>query len=90
MFNGINGVEYSDALFDIGMPDKQAEIFTQTYEVTDQHTDAETGFSATLFRNKRTGKYTLATRGTELPGDTFADVFFNKKQRKSRGSGLDT
>lgn len=57
--------DYKDALLAENFSDKQAEDFTETYEVVDQRTDPISGFSGTVFRNKETGKYTLALRGTE-------------------------
>lgn len=55
-----------------GLSAKQATNFANTYDVVTQYNDtlAEggqgTGLSATVFRDKATGKLSLAIRGTEL------------------------
>ncbi len=61
---GSDDVGYRSSLELAGMSAKQAEIFSNTYEVVDQYTDPGTsGFSATLF--KKVDEYFFAIRGTE-------------------------
>ncbi|MEW5994957.1 MAG: hypothetical protein AB1744_11255, partial [Candidatus Zixiibacteriota bacterium] len=45
--------------------DQQAEWFTANYEIVTHYPNDSSGFSATLFRNKYTGEYTLSFRSTE-------------------------
>ena len=72
---GISDNLYTDKLEATGMSQTQAEIFADTYEVIDQYTDtvSGTGFSGTVFKNRVTGEYAFAIRGTEFPGDIYAD-----------------
>lgn len=51
----------------------QAADFVAEWEVISHQKNTENGFSATLFRNKNTGEYVYATRGTE-PGDPWNDL----------------
>lgn len=46
----------------------QAEYFAERYEVVKQSENLETGFSATLFKEIKTGEYHLAVRGSAEPG----------------------
>lgn len=45
--------------------DTQAEWFTSNYEIVTHYPNDSSGFSATLFRHKTTGEYTLSFRSTE-------------------------
>lgn len=45
--------------------DAQAEWFTTNYEIVTHYPNDASGFSATLFKNKTTGEYTLSFRSTE-------------------------
>lgn len=45
--------------------DQQAEWFTTHYEIVTHYPNDSSGFSATLFRNRDTGEYTLSFRSTE-------------------------
>ena len=45
----------------------QAADFVSTWEVVSHQKNTESGFSATLFKNKETGEFFYANRGTE-PG----------------------
>lgn len=47
-----------------GVTQAQAEYFTSKYKVVEQTENTETGFSATLFQNKDTLEYHLASRGS--------------------------
>ncbi len=48
----------------LGVTQTQAEYFVSKYKVVEQYSIEETGFSATLFLNKDTLEYHLATRGS--------------------------
>lgn len=51
-----------------------AAAFVSTYEVLDQFTDPVSGYSATLFRDKASGRPIWVQRGTDdLTGDLVAD-----------------
>lgn len=52
----------------------QATAFAAEWEVTDHIPDTVSGFSATLFRNRQTGAYTLAVRGSTNLTDFAADA----------------
>lgn len=52
----------------------QATEFAQHWEVVDQIPNTVTGFSATVFRNKDTGAYSLAIRGSLDRHDFIADT----------------
>ncbi|AGF79748.1 Ca2+-binding protein, RTX toxin [Desulfocapsa sulfexigens DSM 10523] len=56
-----------NSAFEGKMTAEQAEDFVNNWEVIYHQPNTDTGFSATLFRNKNTGKYHYACRGTE-PG----------------------
>jgi hypothetical protein len=64
----------------------QATAFINEWEVVDQYTangiifGDTSGFSATLFRNKTTGQYTFAIRGSQSPVDFLAADFNNRGQ----------
>jgi hypothetical protein len=45
--------------------DQQAEWFTTHYEIVTHYPNDASGFSATLFKHKTTGEYTLSFRSTE-------------------------
>lgn len=45
--------------------DAQAEWFTTNYEIVTHYPNDASGFSATLFKHKTTGEYTLSFRSTE-------------------------
>ena len=44
----------------------QARDLFRDFQVIDQHADDATGFSATLFKNRSSGEYTLSFRSTEF------------------------
>lgn len=46
--------------------DVDAQWFTEHYEIVDHRANTSSGFSATLFRSKDTGEYTLSFRSTEF------------------------
>jgi hypothetical protein len=48
-----------------GVTPAQAKYFVSKYKVVEQVENANAGFSATLFENKETPEYHLATRGTD-------------------------
>ena len=54
----------TDALKGSGFSDTQAIAFVNEWNVVDHVPDTVTGFSATIFRNRQTGAYALAIRGT--------------------------
>ena len=61
----------------------QAEQFTKDFEVVTQYRndpliDGDTGFSATLFKNRSTGGYTLSIRSTEFLDDQLRDNVSNQ------------
>ncbi|GIU06118.1 hypothetical protein TUM4261_09040 [Shewanella sp. c952] len=63
---GMKESEFIDALLRVsGVTQAQAEYFVSKYRVVEQVENADTGFSATLFENKETLEYHLATRGTD-------------------------
>ena len=75
LISGITDNKYKAALRgpnEDKMAKAQAEWFVNHYDVIDSQQSTISGFSATLFRDKATGEYTLAMRGTEFDGDTNA------------------
>ena len=62
-----------DALTNIDFSPAQATAFVTDWEVADHVPDTAMGFSATIFRNRQTGAYTLAIRGTKATSIT--DIF---------------
>jgi hypothetical protein len=70
LFAGMDIDEYIRALRnDADFSEKQATDFAATYEIVDQYSDTVTGFSATVFKHRESGKYSLAIRGTDFPLD---------------------
>ena len=59
--------------FNGGFSATQAELFVATWQVVAHQGNTDSGFSATLFKNKRTGEYVYAARGTE-PSYPFNDI----------------
>lgn len=55
----------------------QAKDLTARYEILHQYADNpdSNGFSATLFRDKQSGKLVLGFRGTEFDNDKSRDLF---------------
>ena len=51
-----------------------AEIVAGRFYVLNQYTDAATGFSGAVFRDRETGAVHFAMRGTESPMDFVADI----------------
>jgi hypothetical protein len=49
----------------------QASAFLGSYDIVDHMPNDAVGFSATLFKNKTTGEYTLALRGRKRGHSTF-------------------
>ena len=63
------------ALKDLGFSKKQAEEFTSHWEVISHQPNLNSGFSATLFKNKHSHEYVFANRGTETSfPELIADV----------------
>lgn len=56
----------------------QAEDFVDHWEVVSHQGNTENGFSATLFKNKETGKYVYACRGTE-PSQLIEDILTTRR-----------
>ena len=56
-----------------GFSATQAELFVSTWQVVAHQGNTDNGFSATLFKNKKTGEYVYAARGTE-PSYPFNDI----------------
>ena len=52
----------------------QAKVFAAQWEVIDQLPDTQSGFSATLFKNRETGEYSFAIRGSTNLADFNADA----------------
>ena len=72
------GKPSQDELIKAGMSPTQADRFARDWRVVDQHTDALSGFSATLFQEidaggNPVGEKRLAIRGTNDPIDWFVD-----------------
>jgi Ca2+-binding RTX toxin-like protein len=70
-FSGTTGTKQS--LIASGFSDAQATEFVKEWSVVDHIPDTHNGFSATIFKNNSTGKYTLAIRGSTDPVDFDAD-----------------
>lgn len=62
------------ALINAGFSDAQATAFVAEWEVIDHVPDTSSGFSATIFRNKQSGGYTLAIRGSTDMNDFTEDA----------------
>ena len=62
------------ALTDSGFSVAQATAFVAEWSVVDHIPDTSSGFSATLFQSKLTGKFTLAIRGSTQMVDFAADA----------------
>lgn len=56
-----------------GFSATQAADFVANWEVKSHQGNTSSGFSATLFKNKKTGEYVYATRGTE-PDNPLGDI----------------
>lgn len=56
--------DVKNALVTAGFSQTQAEEFIKHWEVIDHQPDTNSGFSATLFKNKQTDDYVFANRGT--------------------------
>jgi Ca2+-binding RTX toxin-like protein len=72
LYAGMRQEDYIAALVDKGMSTKQAEEFSAAYDVVTQSPETGvfgTGFSATVFKNKASGKFSIAVRGSELAAD---------------------
>jgi pimeloyl-ACP methyl ester carboxylesterase len=67
-----------EGLKEAGMTQTQAEHFADEWSVIDQLADTSSGFSATIFKNNTTGKYTLAIRGSTL--DQYGQDFLRDYQ----------
>ncbi|WP_037588310.1 hypothetical protein [Stenoxybacter acetivorans] len=63
--------DYKGALTDKKMAERQANSFVDAWKVIDQYTDVS-GVSATVFESTQ-GTRHLAIRGSESPGDYYAD-----------------
>ena len=47
-----------------GLSETQAESFSKNWEVISHQPDTDSRFSATLFKNRKTGEYVFSNRGT--------------------------
>jgi hypothetical protein len=63
-----------DADHEMTFSDAQTTAFVAEWEVADHIPDTASGFSATIFRNRRTGAYSLAIRGSLEVVDFAADA----------------
>lgn len=72
LITSIPGV--TTALRDEDFSATQASTFADTWEVRDHTPDTLSGFSATIFRNRQTGAYSLAIRGSLQPVDFAEDA----------------
>ncbi|OPZ78946.1 MAG: hypothetical protein BWY78_00321 [Alphaproteobacteria bacterium ADurb.Bin438] len=66
---------YKSALIKDSFTELQATDFLSKYEVAYHYPNDETGLSFTVFKEKATGKLTLACRGTELLTDFIKDAY---------------
>jgi hypothetical protein len=55
----------SDPKSSLSLSETQAKMFVEKWSVVAHQANTETGFSATLFKNKQTGELVYAPRGTE-------------------------
>ncbi|OPZ78942.1 MAG: hypothetical protein BWY78_00317 [Alphaproteobacteria bacterium ADurb.Bin438] len=81
LFDNINDKNYyndnKSALMDESgakFTSRQAEEFLSKYEISYHYPNDETGLSFTVFKEKATGKLTLACRGTEMETDFIKDA----------------
>ncbi len=58
-----------------GFSDSEADEFVNKYVLIHQQSDTGTGFSASVFQDKQTGKLVFAVRGTQA--STFGDISTN-------------
>ncbi|OPZ78944.1 MAG: hypothetical protein BWY78_00319 [Alphaproteobacteria bacterium ADurb.Bin438] len=65
---------YKTALIDNKFTELQASDFLNRYEISYHYPNDETGLSFTVFKEKATGKLTLACRGTEMETDFISDA----------------
>ncbi|OPZ78948.1 MAG: hypothetical protein BWY78_00323 [Alphaproteobacteria bacterium ADurb.Bin438] len=72
--NLIDKKKYKEALIDNKFTELQAEDFLSKYEVFYHYPDDEAGLSFTIFKEKESGKLTLACRGTEMGLFTLNDI----------------
>jgi len=61
----VDAREYMPALKGKKFTTSLAALFASTYDIIDQKPNTGEGFSATVFKHRETGEYTLAIRGTE-------------------------
>jgi hypothetical protein len=59
----------------LGLDKNNQLIPGKGFEVVDQYTDPNSGFSTTLFKNRENSEYTFAVRGTQ-PSDFINDIVF--------------
>ncbi|WP_037588301.1 hypothetical protein, partial [Stenoxybacter acetivorans] len=71
LISGISRDPYIEALKKEKMTERQANSFVDAWKVIDQYTDVS-GVSATVFESTQ-GTRHLAIRGSESPGDYYAD-----------------
>jgi|GEM_PF-2238746 len=93
-FKGIDLSDKDDiktALTNSGFTSTQSDEFIKHWEVIDHQPDTSSGFSATLFKNKQTGEYVFANRGTaEIYSDVIkADLFGIVLQGKAKDQLID-
>ncbi|MGD2172084.1 MAG: hypothetical protein PVJ78_07315 [Gammaproteobacteria bacterium] len=89
LYPGILFDDYIDALKDTGasMTQVQAEEFASTYQIIASQPNTINGFSATVFYNTDTEKYTLAIRGTEADSVVDAVVDWTEDLSNIGGNG---
>jgi len=63
-----------DAQNNMFFSDAQVADFLNTWDIVQQQPDTISGFSATLLKNRKTGAYSYAIRGTAGGTDIAADV----------------
>jgi hypothetical protein len=51
------------------LTEQQIEWFLSTFDIVDHYANDSTGFSATVFRDRRSGDYTLSPRSTEYANE---------------------
>ena len=54
--------------------ESQADEFVRNYTLVHQYPNDSDGFSATIFRDNKTGELVFAARGTEVGPDTYQDL----------------
>ncbi len=93
-FKGIDLSDQDDiktVLTDRGLTSTQSDEFIKHWDVINHQPDTSSGFSGTLFKNKQSGEYVFANRGT-VPNYSDiiqADLFGIVLQGKASGQLID-